>query len=81
MLQAQIISPEGYLFNDKAEMIVLPTKSGEIGIMADHEKIITELQPGFINIYLNKSNIDKKIEIKSGFAKVEDNNLIVTILK
>lgn len=77
----EIISPEGYLLNQKVYMAVLPTKSGEIGVMSNHEKIITELKSGTIKIYKDNNYLEKEIEITSGFAKVIDNILTITIAK
>ena len=78
-LKTEIISHEGFVFDKEAFMVVLPTKSGKIGIMKNHEEIITQLEAGEILIYNNYSKIKQKININSGFAKVFNNILTITI--
>jgi F-type H+-transporting ATPase subunit epsilon len=79
LFKTEVISPNGYLFNNEAYMVVLPTKSGEIAIMSHHTKIITELKSGDIKIYSNNIDLDQKINTSSGFAKITDNTLTITI--
>jgi F-type H+-transporting ATPase subunit epsilon len=81
LFKTEIISPEGFLVNQDVYMVVLPTKSGEIGIMANHEEVITELKSGSIKIYSNSSSIDHEIKVNFGFAKVINSVLTVTISK
>jgi len=78
MIKTEIISYNGSLYNGDSNLVVLPTKTGEIGIMKNHEAIITQLQEVNILIYHDKK-IDKSIPVKSGFAEVVNNKLIVTI--
>ena len=36
-LEIKIVSPDGVLYEGHSNMALVPTISGEIGVMADHE--------------------------------------------
>jgi F-type H+-transporting ATPase subunit epsilon len=78
-LNLEIISPEGVIFSGKCGMTVLPASEGNIGIMPNHEALITTLEKGEIVIYDEKQNAIKTIEIDDGFAEVFADKLVVII--
>lgn len=76
----QIISCNNILFNNKIYMITLPTLSGEIAIMKDHEIILSMLKAGVIKILDSKENIIQEFKIQSGFAQInQEKELIILI--
>jgi F-type H+-transporting ATPase subunit epsilon len=79
-LQVEIISITGSLFSCKCQMVVLPTLSGEVGIMLNHESIISLLTEGEIKIYSNENNLENSFKINGGFAEIEDNKKLIVLI-
>lgn len=70
-LQLEIISPTGVLFKGECAMAVVPSVSGEIGIMYGHEAVIASLHEGQISVYDESNNIIKTLPVTSGFAEMQ----------
>jgi F-type H+-transporting ATPase subunit epsilon len=45
-LHFEIVSPAGVSTAAEVEQVVIPTTSGEIGVLANHEPLMTMLEPG-----------------------------------
>ncbi|MCK4859044.1 MAG: ATP synthase F1 subunit epsilon [Candidatus Omnitrophica bacterium] len=65
-----VITPEKIVYDAKADMVVVPGKEGELGILPRHIPLISVLKKGEIKIK-RKEKEEKKIEIEKGFIKVE----------
>jgi F-type H+-transporting ATPase subunit epsilon len=78
-LKVEIISPKGYLFNDKCYLVTIPAVEGQIGVMENHEAVLANLIEGNITIFDSNNNSLKEIPVKSGFAEVFDNKLLVLV--
>ena len=76
-LRVQVISQEKPLLDDTADLVLLPGAEGELGILPQHQPLITKLQAGIVTI--RKANKDIQISVSGGFATVEADNS-VTIL-
>lgn len=75
-LQLQIITPAREVLRDSVEELIVPTESGEIGILPDHEALLTKIKPGEMAIKKNQKL--SYFAITGGFLEVKDNT--VTIL-
>lgn len=75
-LQISILTPEKPFWSGEAEEIVLPTETGEMGILKNHAPIITGLDVGAMLIRTNEQW--SSIALMGGFAVVKKNK--VTIL-
>ena len=78
-LRAEIISPKGYLFNGNCHLITIPSVDGDIGIMSNHEAVLARLKEGNITIFDKDEKIQKEFSIKSGFAEIFNNKLLVLV--
>ena len=78
-LNIEIISPSGYLFSGTCHMAVIPATNGEMGIMSDHESVITSLKEGKISIYDDQQNITDQFEISAGFVEVLEDKLLALV--
>jgi F-type H+-transporting ATPase subunit epsilon len=76
-LQIKIISPVGNIYEGECDMAVIPTPDGEIGVMADHESLITSLTEGVIEIFDKSKKLIKKIDVKEGFLEIKEQNLLI----
>jgi|DEB0MinimDraft_10_1074344.scaffolds.fasta_scaffold164124_3 F-type H+-transporting ATPase subunit epsilon len=76
-LEIKIVTPEGILYEGCSDMVIIPTISGEIGIMADHESLVTSLSKGQIKIFDDNEELVKKFDVKDGFVEIKDSNLLI----
>ena len=53
-----LVSPEKLIFNDKAGMIIVPGKDGDIGAMPGHSKLLSSLRPGRVMVYGEGKNLE-----------------------
>lgn len=42
----QIVTPEGQVFSDKVDLVVVPGSEGELGVLSAHAPLVTTLNPG-----------------------------------
>jgi len=69
----RLVSPEGVKYEGEVDEAVLPTKEGEIGILANHEPLIALLSPG--EIKLKDGGHEHFLATYGGVVKV-GNNLV-----
>jgi F-type H+-transporting ATPase subunit epsilon len=75
-LQISILTPQRPFWNGQAEEIILPTETGEMGVLKNHAPIITGLDVGAMLVRTNQEW--SSYAIMGGFALVKQNQ--VTIL-
>lgn len=79
-LKIEVISIEGVIYSGVCSMAVVPSASGEVGIMKGHESIISSLRSGEIQIYDSSNNIVKAIQVKSGFAEMQSEDKLLVLI-
>ena len=75
-LNVRVITPDKVVWDAPAEELVLPSSTGQIGILTDHAPLLTALDIGVMR--LKSESGWSSIVLMEGFAEVEDNK--VTIL-
>ena len=68
MLKLEIISPKEKVFSTEAKQVVLPTESGEIGLLTGHIPLVTQLKLGALKV-INESS-QEAFAIQGGFAQL-----------
>lgn len=58
----ELVSLGGVKFKAQAYSVTLPTASGQITVLADHEPLLGVVVPGIITIRRNKSDADTHLE-------------------
>ena len=76
-LQVQIMTPDRIFFNEEAEELILPTNTGQIGILKNHAPIITALDIGVLLI--RSKNEWVPVALMGGFALVKQNQVTVLV--
>ena len=79
-LKIEIISIEGPVFIGSCTIAVVPSFSGDLGIMRGHEAIISTLREGDIQLYDNSQNIFKTIAVKGGFAEMQGEEKLLILI-
>jgi len=75
-LNVRVITPDKVVWDAAAEEIILPSSTGQLGILTDHAPLLTALDIGVMRLK-NDGNWTS-IVLMEGFAEVEGNK--VTIL-
>jgi len=76
-LQVCILTPDQIFRNEEAEELILPTSTGQIGILNGHAPLITALDIGPI-ILCQKSNWTA-LALIGGFALVQQNQVTILV--
>lgn len=76
-LQVQIMTPDRIFLKEEAEELILPTNTGQIGILKNHAPIITALDIGVMLI--RSKNEWVPIALMGGFALVKQNQVTVLV--
>ncbi|MDR3152604.1 MAG: hypothetical protein LBT85_04035 [Bifidobacteriaceae bacterium] len=87
LLSFDFVSPRGRVLQGNCRQIVAPSVDGEIGILYDHEPVLTGLKAGQIRISnVQNSNDEKskeqeivKVNVTGGFLSVDSNEVIIVV--
>jgi F-type H+-transporting ATPase subunit epsilon len=71
----ELVSPERVLMSVDAEQVELPGGDGDFTVLPGHAPVITTLRPG--TIHARTKDAKKGIYVKSGFAEVGPDKLVV----
>ncbi len=70
---AQILTPNGSLFEGEVSGVKLPGTQGSFEVKANHAAIVSTLEKG--NVLVRKSDGDQTFSISGGFVEVNNNKL------
>ena len=76
-LQICIMTPDQIFWNTKAEEIILPTNTGQMGILVKHAPLITALDIGVMSI--RQQNQWQYIALMNGFASIQKDQVIILV--
>lgn len=75
-LNVRVITPDRVVWDASAEELILPSSTGQLGILKEHAPLLTALDIGVVRLRTAESWTS--IVLMEGFAEVENNK--VTIL-
>ena len=75
-LNVRVITPDKVVWDAQVDELILPSSTGQLGILADHAPLLTALDIGVMRLKTDAGWTS--IVLMEGFAEVEDNK--VTIL-
>jgi F-type H+-transporting ATPase subunit epsilon len=76
--RAEVLTPEGEVFNDEVEMISTRTAVGSIGILAHHEPVLAILDPTELRLYKTESEVVRYAQAE-GYLQVADNHVLILV--
>jgi len=74
-LQVRILTPDQQFWNAPVDELILPSSSGQIGILPNHAPLATGLDVGVMLVRIQKEW--NAIALMAGFAFVEKNQVII----
>ena len=72
-----LVSPEQLVFNDKAGMIIVPGKEGDIGVLPGHSKLLSSLRAGRVMVYGEDKHLLQSFFVTGGFVEINTEKCIV----
>lgn len=71
-LTVDIVAPDRTLWSGTAKRVIAPSVEGEIGLLANHEPILSLLQAGTVRV-LGENGVENEFPIKRGFISFDHN--------
>lgn len=75
-LHFDLVSPERLLLSENVDMVTVPGKEGDFGVLAGHAPAMTTLRPGVINVD-EAGRPQRRIFVRGGFVEVTPAGLTV----
>lgn len=76
-LNIRVIAPDGLIWNTPIQEVVLPSTTGQIGILEGHAPLITALEIGVLRIKVDQTW--KPILALGGFATIKNDEVTVLV--
>nr|YP_009398460.1 ATP synthase CF1 subunit epsilon [Lophocladia kuetzingii]ARW67646.1 ATP synthase CF1 subunit epsilon [Lophocladia kuetzingii] len=76
-LQIRVIAPDKIIWDANAEEIILPSSTGQLGVLSGHIPLLTALDIGVMRVRINKEW--KPIILLGGFAEVNNNSITILV--
>ncbi|HEY9649911.1 MAG TPA: ATP synthase F1 subunit epsilon [Coleofasciculaceae cyanobacterium] len=73
----RVITPNGIVWNEVAQSVILPSTSGEMGILTGHVAVTASLDIGVTQIRSNGKWVP--IYVMGGFAQVEGDEVTILV--
>ncbi len=70
-LTLRVLAPDQSIYDGNADEVILPSASGQMGILTGHVSMLTALESGVVRVRDGASW--SAIAVMGGFAEVEDN--------
>jgi F-type H+-transporting ATPase subunit epsilon len=76
-LTVRVIAPDKTVWDASAEEVILPSTTGQMGILTGHAPMLTALETGVLRVRADKEWTP--IALMGGFAEVEANQVTVLV--
>ena len=75
---AEVLTPEGEVFNDEVEMVSTRTTVGSIGILANHQPLLGMLEPTELRLYKSETDIVTLAQ-GEGYVQVSEGRVLILV--
>jgi F-type H+-transporting ATPase subunit epsilon len=75
--ELEIVTPQGRAFRGSVDRVVLPGSEGEFGVLPEHERFLTPLRTGEVEITSDGQTL--YAAIAEGFAEVQGEQVAVLV--
>lgn len=76
-LTVRVISPDKTVWDSEAEEVILPSTTGQLGILSEHAPLLTALDIGVMRVRPGKEW--EPIALMGGFAEIENNEVTILV--
>jgi F-type H+-transporting ATPase subunit epsilon len=75
---AEVLTPEGEVFNEEVEMVSTRTSSGSIGLLANHAPLLARLEPAELRLYRSDTDIVRFAQAE-GYVQMSENRALLLV--
>ncbi len=76
-LTVRVVSPDKTVWDSSAEEVILPSTTGQLGILSGHAPLLTALDIGVMRVRSGKDWVP--IALMGGFAEVDKNEVTILV--
>ncbi|MBD2742571.1 ATP synthase F1 subunit epsilon [Coleofasciculus sp. FACHB-1120] len=76
-LTVRVVSPDKTVWDSSAEEVILPSTTGQLGILSGHAPLLTALDIGVMRVRSGKEWVP--IALMGGFAEVDSNEVTILV--
>lgn len=76
-LTVRVISPDKTVWDSAADEVILPSTTGQLGVLTGHAPLLTALDVGVMRVRAQKEW--QNIALMGGFAEVENNEVTILV--
>ena len=76
-LTVRVIAPDKTVWDSEADEVILPSTTGQLGILSGHAPLLTALDTGVMRVRADKNWVP--IALMGGFAEVENNEVTILV--
>src|ERR1700756_1473737 len=74
-LRLEIVTPEATVYSEDVDMVTLPAVSGQIGVLPQHVRLMTQMVPG--EMIVRKGGHDNFLAVGEGLGEVTNERLSI----
>jgi F-type H+-transporting ATPase subunit epsilon len=67
-MKLEIVTPDGIAFSEDVDMVTLPGVAGQMGVLPEHVRLITQVVPG--EVIVNRAGRDTLLAIGEGLVEI-----------
>ncbi|MBV9818106.1 MAG: ATP synthase F1 subunit epsilon [Solirubrobacterales bacterium] len=75
---AEVLTPEGEVFNEEVQMVSTRTVIGSIGVLAHHQPLLAMLDPTELRLYRSDSDVVSFAQ-SEGYLQVANNRALLLV--
>ncbi len=74
-IRLEIVTPQATVYSEDVDMVTLPAVEGQIGIMAQHVRLLTKMVPG--EMIVQKDGSDQFLAVGEGLVEVTNERVSI----
>ena len=78
-LTVRVVAPDKTVWDATAEEVILPSTTGQVGILSGHAPLLTALDTAVMRVRPNTDREWIAIALMGGFAEVENNEVTILV--
>ena len=76
-ISLKVLAPNQNVFEGEAEEVILPSTTGQIGVLPGHISLVTSIDIGVLRLRMKSQW--KSIALMGGFAEIESDEVVVLV--
>jgi len=78
-LTVRVISPDKTVWDAPADEVILPSTTGQLGVLSGHAPMLTALDTGVMRVRASKNATWQAIALLGGFAEVDQDEVTILV--